>query len=237
MQDNLKTILIVDDEEDLRDALAFDFKRQGFNVIQAENGKVAYQIVQNQPVSVVLSDVRMAGGDGVELLKNIKTTHPQIPVVLSTGFAEIGVDEAYEIGAMAVILKPFERKVLKEIINKILKPFSTRVMEMSELSEQIQVEMVIEEKNSELELAFGALGMSFWWDSGKIKDKMNLKIHFKGQQFHDVLLIGTVKYASGEDQVKKKQRIGVEIVKAEGNDAGRFAHWIQEANFISSIPR
>lgn len=237
MQDNLKTILIVDDEEDLRDAIAFDFKRQGFNVVQAENGKVAYQIVQSQPISVVLSDVRMAGGDGVELLKNIKSTHPQIPVVLSTGFAEIGIDEAYDMGAMAVILKPFERKMLKEIITKILKPFSTRIIDCTEVVDPIHVEIALEEKNSELGLAFGSLGASFWWDSGKIKDKMNLKIHFKGQQFHDVIIWGNVKYASGENPERKKQRIGVEILKAEGADAERFAEWIQKSNFIPSIPR
>lgn len=237
MQDNLKTILIVDDEEDLRDAIAFDFKRQGFNVVQAENGKVAYQIVQNQPVTMVFSDVRMAGGDGVELLKNIKQTHPQIPVVLSTGFAEIGVDEAYDMGAMAVILKPFERKLLKEIVNKILKPFAARVLEHAETIDPIHVEIALEEKNNDLGLLFGSLGASFWWDSGKIKDKMNLKIHFKGQQFQDVVLFGNVKYASGEDPERKKQRIGVEILKAEGSDAERFSQWIQQSNFIPSIPR
>lgn len=237
VQENPKTILIVDDEEDLRDALAFDFKRQGYNILQAENGKVAYEIVSSQPVTVVLSDVRMAGGDGVELLKNIKSTHPHIPVVLSTGFAEIGVDEAYALGAVAVILKPFERKVLKETISKIVVNFSDRVLENSEKNEEANLEIVLEEKNQEINLEFGSIGISFWWDSGKIKEKNILKIHLKNSQFQDVILWGCVRYASGENQERKKQRIGLEITHAEGGGAQKFANWVQSSNFISSIPR
>lgn len=237
VQDNLKTILIVDDEEDLRDALCFDFKRQGYNVLQAENGRVAYQLVKDNPVAIVLSDVRMAGGDGVELLKNIKETHPEIPLILSTGFAEIGIDEAYAMGAAAVILKPFERKFLKELVQKNLSPFSVRVTEQREDAPLIDAEIVLTETNSETAMSFGSLGISFWWDSGKIKDKMNIKIHFRGNEFGDLLLVCNVKYTSVEDQVRKKQRIGAEVTSVQGANAEKFASWIHNSNFISSIPR
>lgn len=237
MQDNLKSILIVDDEEDLRDALAFDFKRQGFNVFLAENGKVAYQIIQKENVSVVLSDVRMAGGDGIELLKNIKTTHPGIPVVLSTGFAEIGIDEAYELGASAVILKPFERQLLKETVHKALLPFSSKVLSSDEFLEPIHHEIVVDQRLTDTNVIFGSVGFAFWWDSGKIKDKMNLKIHLKTKQFNELVVFATVKYVSVEDQTRNQQRVGVEPLRVIGSGAENFTNWIQESQFVSSIPR
>ena len=67
------TILIVDDEIDLRDSIAFDYKRKGFNVLVASSGNEAFEIVKKNKVNVVLSDVRMPDGDGIELLYNIKT--------------------------------------------------------------------------------------------------------------------------------------------------------------------
>ncbi len=237
MNESQRTILIVDDEEDLRDALCFDFRRQGYNVLLAENGRVAYQMIKSNPVALVLSDVRMAGGDGVELLKNLKDTHPQIPLILSTGFAEIGIDEAYALGASAVLLKPFERKILKETVQKTLTPFNERVVAQNENSSTVDSEIVLDDKKNEEQIAFGSMGVSFWWDAGKIKDKMNLKIHYKSEKFQEVLLYATVRYVSGTSAELKKQRIGAEIYFVQGEDNTKFANWIYQSNLIASIPR
>jgi two-component system, sporulation sensor kinase A len=115
-----KNLLIVDDEEDLRDALVFDFKRMGFRVFTAENGTKGFDLFKKENIHLVLSDVRMAGGDGIELLKNIKAFRPEVPVILCTGFAEISDEEAKGLGAFEVVYKPFERKKLKEIVSSSL---------------------------------------------------------------------------------------------------------------------
>lgn len=111
------TILIVDDEPALRNAMALDFKRKGFRVLTACNGREGLEMVKAQQVEIVLSDVRMPEGDGVELLRNIKAYSAKIPVVmLITGFADLTLKEAYDQGADAVFPKPFDRKALLEAI-------------------------------------------------------------------------------------------------------------------------
>lgn len=115
------TVLIVDDDEALRKALIFDFKRRGFTVLEAQNGSQAFDIVKSNKVDVVISDVRMPGGDGVELLDKIKALNPRIPVVMFiTGFADLSIEEAYDKGADSVFQKPFDRKMLMAAVAKVL---------------------------------------------------------------------------------------------------------------------
>ena len=121
------TILVVDDEVALRDAIAFDFKRKGFQVLVAASGSEAFKIIQTREVDVVLSDVRMPGGDGMELLKNIKSLNPETPVVMFiTGFADMTLEEAYDEGAVAVFSKPFDRKELHSTVQKSVTPRDQR---------------------------------------------------------------------------------------------------------------
>jgi CheY-like chemotaxis protein len=121
------TILIVDDEPDLRDAIAFEFKRKGFNVLTAGNGREALAVLSKQTVQIVLSDVRMPDGDGIELLEKIKEKNVFLPVVMFiTGFADITLEEAYNKGADAVFSKPFDRKALYEAVVRALQPMDER---------------------------------------------------------------------------------------------------------------
>lgn len=118
------TILVVDDEAGLRKALAFDFKRRGFNVLDAGCGNDAFEIVRNNRIHVVLSDVRMPNGDGIELLDKIKAIDPEIPVVMFiTGFADLSLEDAYNKGADAVFSKPFDRK---EVIATVIKAIKSK---------------------------------------------------------------------------------------------------------------
>jgi CheY-like chemotaxis protein len=118
---NAPAILIVDDEEDLREAIAFDFKRKKFKVLTAGSGREAMKVIEANPVNVVLSDMRMANGDGMELLEWIKARHAFIPVVMFiTGYADIALEEAYDKGAEAVFSKPFDRKVLFSTVEKAM---------------------------------------------------------------------------------------------------------------------
>src|SRR4051794_16759683 len=87
-------VLIVDDEIDLREAVAFDFERKGYQVLTAANGEEAYQIATRDNVDVILTDVRMPGGDGIELLRRLKDRDGWSPAVfLMTGYTDMGIDE------------------------------------------------------------------------------------------------------------------------------------------------
>jgi len=116
-------VLIVDDEEALRQAIVFDFQRKGFQVLEAESGNKALEIVKKTKVDVVLTDVRMPDGGGVELLNAVKKLNPQLPIVMFiTGFADMTLEDAYDQGADAVFSKPFDRKAL---LGAVLKAISS----------------------------------------------------------------------------------------------------------------
>lgn len=116
-------MLVVDDEELLRETIAQDFERRKFEVLTAENGTVALEIVKKEKIDIVLTDVRMPKGDGIELLRNIRRIDHATPIVMFiTGFSDMSVEDAYHEGADAIFSKPFDRKLLFATVDKFLKP-------------------------------------------------------------------------------------------------------------------
>ncbi|MCB0393869.1 MAG: response regulator [Bdellovibrionales bacterium] len=103
-----KTVLVVDDEPDLRELMVSEFEFFEANVLEAQNGEEAFEIVKNEKVDVVVSDILMPGGSGLDLLDKLKSqlgTFP--PVFFITGFAEISAEDAIKRGAKNVFSKPF----------------------------------------------------------------------------------------------------------------------------------
>jgi len=70
----VKTVLIVDDEANFREALAFLLKMEGYKILTAESGHSALKLLKERKVDVVVSDIRMPDGDGIELLRRLKRT-------------------------------------------------------------------------------------------------------------------------------------------------------------------
>jgi len=106
------TILIVDDENDLREAVAFDFRRKGFTVLSAKSGLGALELVKSSKVDLIISDIRMPDGDGFFLLEKIQSLEAKIPLIFITGFTDRTEAECLQKGALKVIPKPFDRKAL-----------------------------------------------------------------------------------------------------------------------------
>ena len=110
-----KKLLIVDDEPDLREMLEFEFEMSGASVTTAANGREAFEKVKSGNFDLVISDIRMPGGDGVELIQRMQRDSVKTPLIFISGFADIQVDEAYELGASGYFAKPF---VLQDIVKK-----------------------------------------------------------------------------------------------------------------------
>lgn len=128
MPDSLKNpfcILVVDDEFELRDGLAQILTRKGFSVTQADSGNAAIEALNNKKFDLVLSDIKMADGDGIKLLKAIRKNNPNIPIVIMvTGFSDYSTDEILSLGAQAVFEKPFNTRALIQSIRDHLKQAS-----------------------------------------------------------------------------------------------------------------
>lgn len=121
-----KTILVVDDEPELRNIIALDLEGRGYRTLRASNGRDAFEAVGSRGVDLIISDVRMPGGDGLELLDRVKTCDPMLPVFLVTAFTDLTPEDAYERGADVILLKPYERAILHTSIQKALRPLEKR---------------------------------------------------------------------------------------------------------------
>ncbi len=118
----MKTILIVEDEEDLRDLLATELRDSGLVVFEAANGRQAAETLRTQPVALVVTDLRMPGGDGLELLKVIRTEYKsKIRTVLMSGFADCTANHAKSLGADVLLHKPFSLTQFKDVVQELLK--------------------------------------------------------------------------------------------------------------------
>ncbi|OFZ28597.1 MAG: hypothetical protein A2622_05765 [Bdellovibrionales bacterium RIFCSPHIGHO2_01_FULL_40_29] len=111
------TILVVDDDDDLRELMLTIFESNGFTVLSAGSGSAAFELVKTQRIDLLVSDMRMPGGDGMSLLENVRAFNPKIPVVIFvTGFSDVSVAECLAKGATSVFAKPFNQK---ELINAV----------------------------------------------------------------------------------------------------------------------
>lgn len=117
---NERTVLVVDDEEDIREMLIYDFRKAGFRTLEAKNGDEAFALVVSHPeVDAIVSDVRMPNGSGMDLLDQIRKIHAKLPVVLLiTGFSDISPQEATRRGASGLLPKPINRTQMLKMIDE-----------------------------------------------------------------------------------------------------------------------
>jgi CheY-like chemotaxis protein len=117
MNENPISVLVVDDEPVLRELVAFILIDKGFQVLEAESGDAAFQLICKNDFDVVVSDVRMPNGSGVELLTRISNMTKRKPMVfLVSGYSEISLEEARRLGARDLLNKPVDYDKLCQAI-------------------------------------------------------------------------------------------------------------------------
>lgn len=116
------SILIVDDELLIRDLLYDFFVGQGWETAIADSAAKALQLIENRRIDLVLSDIRMPGMDGLELTATLRSEHPEIPVVLMTGYPSVDTAvAALRYRVADYITKPFNINHLHKVVEASLK--------------------------------------------------------------------------------------------------------------------
>jgi two-component system, NtrC family, response regulator AtoC len=112
-------ILVADDEQNLRRVLTALLRREGHDVLQAASGLEAIEHLGQ--VDVVITDLRMPGADGMEVLRTASAKHPHVPVIMITAYGSVGqAVEAIKAGAFDYIEKPFEQDAIRMVIEKAI---------------------------------------------------------------------------------------------------------------------
>lgn len=121
MPGNRARILVVDDEVNIREALAALLESDGYEVAAASSGQKAMEALRQEEFDVVISDLRMEGPSGVDLLRWLRETAPETEVIILTAYGTVeGAVEAMKLGAYDYIAKPVDRKRLSLLIEKAL---------------------------------------------------------------------------------------------------------------------
>ena len=126
------SILIVDDESSVRDSLYNWFIEDGYHVACAEDAKVALSVLETENFDIVLTDIKMPGMDGLEMLRRIKAIKKEAVVIMMTAFATVDTAvQALKDGAFDYVTKPFDPDDLSHLIRNASKQIS--LMEENEV--------------------------------------------------------------------------------------------------------
>lgn len=115
----MKTVLVVDDTKNIRTLLKTCLELYGYNVLTVSNSQLAYELLSNRDIDLVFLDIKMPEISGTELLKNMRATGINVPVIIMTAFATIkNAVDCTKLGAVAYLQKPFTAEKVKTVLNE-----------------------------------------------------------------------------------------------------------------------
>lgn len=142
-------ILLVDDEQGIRNVLKIYLQDAGFDVSTADDGKKAAEKINTQSFDIVLTDIRMPGMDGISLLKHIKRETPDTEVIMITGHGEFKLAiESLKLDAVDFISKPIDNDALEIALKRARDRIDTR---KKILTYTKNLEVLVKEKTRKLE--------------------------------------------------------------------------------------
>lgn len=132
------TILTIDDEENIRNGLADNFELEGYKVEQAASGKEGLELIAKGGIDLVITDLRMDGISGEEVVQHVTTEHPGIPIIVLTGHGSIDdATAAIKAGAYDFLTKPLDLDHLNIVVKNAL-----RGKELAEQNRQLKEKLL-----------------------------------------------------------------------------------------------
>ncbi|MFQ6082578.1 MAG: HD domain-containing phosphohydrolase [Candidatus Aminicenantia bacterium] len=153
-------LLVVDDEEGIRNLLSDFLTVQGYECIPASSAQQALKILESEDnFSLVMTDIRMPGKSGIDLLKEIKNSYPDIGVIMISALRDVDLAiEAMNMGAFDYVTKPFK---LQEVLANIERALEKRRLILENKEYQKNLEKMVEQRTAELEQTLKELRTSY----------------------------------------------------------------------------
>lgn len=235
-------VLIVDDEPDLCEMLSFEFAARGYQVTSALDGRRALDVLHNEPVGVVVTDLRMPHLNGLELLDWLKNLDVNDPImVLMSAYADVTIGEAHHRGAEAFFSKPFRLADMVKMVHKLCLPPRRRWA-------QPPPEMPIHYLNLRLpSLEAGAAQGVFDVGRGGACLAVERLLLFAGQRVgFDVILedgpfarlsgAGVVRWAEARESTEGPPVCGIEFEYLNDETREPFGAWLETQRRKAYIP-
>lgn len=237
-------ILVVDDELDFRNALAFSLKRRGYQVFMASNGNEAYDLILSNPMDVIIADIQMPGGDGVGLLDRTRAERLNTPVILLvTGFSDLTAEEANSKGAEALFSKPLDQKALEETIERLLAPLDIRLTQVPgsvnfELKVELQFQGLCEAIEAKV-ISLGRGGVFVTLHPGQfpnVNDMISFKLAFNDSSY-SLTGGGIVRWVRTKDSANSPSGCGIEFTYLGDVERKQLLEFIASKKPIAYIPK
>lgn len=135
----MEKIFVIDDDILVLRAINKLLSIKGYSVKEARSGQEAIQILKNEIFDLIISDIRMAGIDGIQVVEQLRNMGRNTPVILVTGYAsEEAPIEAYRLGVNDYILKPFDKDDLLNKVEKNLINRKEKIIDLSKLLAELE---------------------------------------------------------------------------------------------------
>ena len=240
------TLLIVDDEPGARQSLEVILE-DDFHVLTAENGQEALQIIQKEPVDLVLLDVHMPEMDGLEILRRIKKQDEEIDVIMvsALNLARKAVD-AMKLGAYDYITKPYEPEDILSTVARVISKRNLR-KELDFLRGEVEAsrgfDQIISQNKAMLEIfervkkvAFTSTNVLITGESGTGKELIARSIHRQGNRKHAPFV--AINCAAIASELMESEMFGHEkgaFTGAHTRTIGKFEHAHRGTLFLDEI--
>jgi PAS domain S-box-containing protein len=120
-------VVVIDDEEDIRDVMSMALKDSGYDVIAAEDGQTGLRICEKISPQIVITDIRMPGMDGLQVLEALKKENADVEVIVATAFGEMDIAiQALQLDASDFITKPIGNDTLHLALNRAKARFTSK---------------------------------------------------------------------------------------------------------------
>jgi DNA-binding NtrC family response regulator len=188
-------VLVVDDEQEMCDLLVDFLGRAGYEAEGARGGSEGLEKVRNGDFDVVVTDLRMRDGDGMELLQGVKADRPDLPVIIVTAFGSIDrAIEAMKAGAFYFVTKPFKMREMEALVAKAVE--QRRLVQENrrlrrEVGDRFGIQQLIGRSKAMREVfrlvelvADSMSNVLILGDSGTGKELVARAVHFGGRRAH-----------------------------------------------------
>ncbi len=168
-----RTLLLVDDEENITSSLVRLLRRDGYHILRANSGEGGLELLAQNEVGVIISDQRMPGMNGVEFLSKVRETYPDTVRIVLSGYTELNsVTDAINRGAVYKFLtKPWEDELLRANVEEAFQRYEMRrenarlALELETANQELikinrELEQRVEEKTREVMRNLNALRVS-----------------------------------------------------------------------------
>ena len=234
------SLLIVDDEPNIRRILQVGFDKVGYRTVVAQDVPSALQTISQEHIDVVLTDVTMPGRNGYELLREIKSIKPDLPVVIMTAFGTIPqAVQAIRDGAHEFVTKPFDLDNLKKIITSALDSDVPKVRKKESggsidfIAESSAMKEVIETIH---QVADSRATVMVWGESGVGKEVVAKSLHTASSRAKKPFM--AISCAALPETLLESELFGYEkgaFTGAAGSKIGRFEAAHEGTLFLDEV--